>query len=88
MAKHNSFLEYSIEIKIYLKEILTVHVDVLAQFNQLHFCWHVAHSPHQVPQVFAADVAVFIFIELQEGFTQLYGQTRKQMYLFKYDDDI
>lgn len=56
---------------------LTVHVDVLAQFNQLHLSWHVAHSSHQVPEVFAGDQPIFILIELFEGFTQLCREMRQ-----------
>lgn len=51
---------------------LTVHVDVLAQFDQLHFSRHVTHGPHQVAQVFAGDEAVLVFVELNEGLTQLW----------------
>lgn len=49
--------------------MLTVHVNVLAQLNQLHFSRHVAHGSHQVPQVFAGDESIFVFIKLNEGFS-------------------
>lgn len=48
---------------------LTVHVNILAQFNQLHLSWHVAHCSHQVPQVFAGDKTILIFIKFYKGFT-------------------
>ena len=50
---------------------LTVHVDLLAQFYQLHFCGHVAHCSHAVPQVFTADEAVFVLVKLLERLPQL-----------------
>lgn len=57
---------------------LTVHVDVLAQFYQLHLGWHVTHGPHQVAEVFAGDKAVLVFVELDKGFAQLWqAQTQK-----------
>ncbi len=51
--------------------LLTIHVDLLAQFNQLHLCWHVAHRPHAVPQVLTADKPIFVFVKLLERLTQL-----------------
>lgn len=55
---------------------LTVHVDLLAQLDQLHLCWHVAHCPHAVPQVFTADEAVFVLVKLLECLPQLWEQHR------------
>ncbi len=49
----------------------TVHVDLLTQFDELHLSGHVSHGSHAVPQVFAANDAVFVFIKLFEGFSQL-----------------
>lgn len=49
--------------------LLTIHVDVLAQLNQLHFGWHVAHGPHQVPQVFTAYQAILVLIKLFKSLT-------------------
>lgn len=51
--------------------VLTVHVDLLAQFYQLHLRGHVPHRPHAVPQIFAPDEAVFVLVELLEGLPQL-----------------
>lgn len=51
--------------------LLTIHVDLLAQFYQLHLCWHVAHRSHAVPQVFTADKPIFVFVELLECLAQL-----------------
>lgn len=56
---------------------LTVHVDVLAQFYQLHFSGHVTHGPHQVAEVFAGDEAVLVFVELDKSFTQLWRHKHK-----------
>lgn len=56
-----------------MKEIFTVHVNLLAQLYQLHLCWHVSHCPHAVPQVFAANEPIFVFVELLESLTQLWG---------------
>lgn len=55
---------------------LTVHVDVLAQFNQLHLCRHVAHRPHQITQVLTADQSILVFIELIERIAQLFMEGR------------
>lgn len=53
---------------------LTVHVDVLTQLNQLHLCGHVAHRPHEIPQVLTTDQPVLVLIKLIEGITQLCGE--------------
>lgn len=53
---------------------VTVHVDLLAQLYQLHLCWHVSHRPHAVPQVFAPNESIFVFVKLFECFTQLWEQ--------------
>lgn len=45
--------------------------DLLAEFYQFHLCWHVPHCPHALAQILAADKAVFVFVELPEGLTQL-----------------
>ena len=52
---------------------LTIHVDLLAQFNELHLGGHVSHGPHAVPEVFTADEAIFVLIELFESIPQLCG---------------
>ena len=57
--------------------LLTIHVDLLAQFYELHLCWHVAHSPHAVPQVFTADEPVFVLVKLPECLTQLCAKRRQ-----------
>lgn len=54
-------------------EALTVHVDLLTQLNQLHLGRHVAHRPHAVAEVFAANESVFVLVELFEGVPQLCG---------------
>lgn len=59
----------SIPSRNHFKGILTVHVDLLAQFNQLHLCWHVAHCSHAVPQVFTPDEAILVLVKLPECFT-------------------
>lgn len=46
--------------------------DLLAQFNELHFCWHVSHGPHALPQVFMTDVAFFVPVKLHKRFTELW----------------
>lgn len=53
-------------------DLLTVHVDLLAQFYQLHLCGHVSHSSHAVPQVFTANETIFVFVELLKCLTQLW----------------
>lgn len=57
---------------------LTVHVDVLAEFYQLHFSWHVTHGPHQVAEVFAGYETVLVFVELYKSFTQLWRHKHTQ----------
>lgn len=52
---------------------LTVHVDLLRQFDQLHLGGHVTHGPHAIPQVSAVDVAISVSVKLFEGFSQLCG---------------
>ena len=52
---------------------LTIHVDLLAQLDQLHLGGHVSHGPHAVPEVFAADKAIFVLVELFESIPQLCG---------------
>lgn len=64
-------------MKIFLFLSLTVHVDVLAQFYQLHFGWHVTHGPHQVAEVLAGDETVLVFVELDKSFTQLWMAQRQ-----------
>lgn len=54
---------------------LTVHVDILAQLDQLHLRGHVAHRPHEIPQVLTADQPVLVFIELVKRITQLCSKT-------------
>lgn len=51
---------------------LTVHVDLLAQLDQLHLRRHVSHSSHAVPQIFAADESIFVFVKLLECVSQLW----------------
>lgn len=46
--------------------------DLLAQFDELHLCWHVSHGPHALPQVFVADVAFVVPVKLPEGLTELW----------------
>lgn len=53
--------------------VLTVHIDLLAQLDQLHLRGHVAHRPHAVAQVLAADETVLVLVELFEGVPQLCG---------------
>lgn len=59
-------------------EKLTVHVDVLAQLNQLHLCGHVAHRPHEIAQVLTGDQPVLVFIELVECVAQLCGKAEPE----------
>lgn len=54
----------------YIQE-LTVHVDVLAQFDQLHLRGHVTHGPHQIPQILARDQPILVFVKLIESVPQL-----------------
>lgn len=58
---------------------LTVHVDVLAQLDQLHLRGHVAHRPHQIAQVLAADQPILVFIKLIECITQLCRSVEKNI---------
>lgn len=55
-------------------QVLTVHVDLLTQLDQLHLGGHVAHRPHAVAQVFAADESVLVLVELLEGVPELCGE--------------
>lgn len=45
--------------------------DLLAQFDELHLCWHVSHGPHTLPQVFVTDVAFFVPVKLHKRLTEL-----------------
>lgn len=54
-----------------MSDVLTVHVDPLAEFDQLHLRRHVSHRPHAVAQIFTADEAIFVFVELFERVPQL-----------------
>lgn len=44
--------------------------DLLAQFDELHLCWHVSHGPHTLPQVFVTNVAFFVPVKLHERLTE------------------
>lgn len=57
-------------------DVLTVHVDLLAQLDQLHLRGHVSHSSHTVAQIFAADESVFVFVKLLECIPQLWWTCR------------
>lgn len=57
-------------------DALTVHVDLLAQLDQLHFRGHVSHRSHAVAQIFAADEPVFVFVKLLECIPQLWWTFR------------
>lgn len=49
--------------------LLTVHVDLLGEFYELHFSRHVAHGSHAVPQVPAVNKPILVFIKLLKGFS-------------------
>jgi hypothetical protein len=49
---------------------LTVHVDLLRQLNELHFCGHVPHGAHAVPQVPAVDVTVLVLVKFSKGLSE------------------
>lgn len=57
---------------------LTIHVDLLAQFDEFHFGGHVAHSSHAVSEILAADETIFIFIKLLKSFSQLCARQDEQ----------
>lgn len=57
--------------------VLTVHVDLLAQLDQLHLGGHVSHRSHTVAQIFAADESVFVFVKLLECVPQLWWTFRR-----------
>lgn len=50
--------------------------DLLAEFYELHLSWHVSHCPHALAQVLTSDEAIFVFVELLEGLTQLWKSER------------
>lgn len=52
-------------------QALTIHVDLLRQFDKLHLSRHVPHCPHEVAQIFAADIAILVLVKLIEGLTEL-----------------
>lgn len=52
--------------------------DLLAQFDELHLCWHVSHGPHTLPQVFVTDVAFFVPVKLHKRLTELCQKTHKK----------
>ncbi len=56
--------------------------DLLAQFDELHLCWHVSHGPHTLPQVFMADVAFFVPVELHKGLTELWQKHTENTFEF------
>lgn len=66
----------------YVSEVHSL-TDLLAQFNELHLGWHVAHGPHTLPEVFVADVAFFVPVELHKCLPELWQkQTMKRMSVF------
>lgn len=52
-------------------QVVVPLTDLLAQFNDLHLCWHVSHGPHTLPQVLTLDVALFVPVELLKRLTEL-----------------
>lgn len=58
----------------------TVHIDILAQFNQLHLRRHVTHRSHQVAEIFTADQSILILIKLFKRLTQLCSETQAHKY--------
>lgn len=51
--------------------VLTSHLDLLHNLQQLHFCRHVAHGPHAFCYVFIVQISVLIVVKLLEGLLQL-----------------
>lgn len=51
--------------------------DLLAQLNELHLRWHVAHGPHALAQVFVTDVAFLVPVKLHKRLSQLWQKTHK-----------
>ena len=50
---------------------LTIHVDLLAQFDELHLGGHVAHGPHALRHVLVVEVAILVVVKLFKGICQL-----------------
>lgn len=63
-----------------LGHTLTIHVDLLAQFYQLHFSRHVSHGSHTVSQVFTADETIFVLIKLLKSIPQLCRENTEKDY--------
>lgn len=56
----------------------TSHLDLLDNLDELHLCWHVAHGPHAVCNVFVMDEAICIVVKFLKGLPQLWW-TDKQI---------
>lgn len=58
---------------------LTSHLDLLHNLQQLHFCGHVAHSPHAFCNVFIVQVSILIVVKLLEGLLQLCTESYQEL---------
>lgn len=71
-----AILQQIVQASLLWQLVDKVLTDLLAELYQLHLSWHVSHCPHALAQVLTSDEAIFVFVKLLEGLTQLWKSGR------------